>query len=147
MSATTIILLVVIGLAAGFLSGLIGIGGGIIIVPALVLLLGFSQKMAQGTSLGILLLPVGILAVLQYYKQGYLDVKYVAIIAVAFVLGGLLGSKLALSISDEKMKKIFALILMVIAVKMLFFDNSKPRPTKDPVTASTNIQQSADSNP
>jgi uncharacterized membrane protein YfcA len=144
MSTTTIILLIIVGLAAGFLSGLIGIGGGIIIVPALVLLLGFSQKMAQGTSLGILLLPVGILAVLQYYKQGYLDVKYVAVIAIAFVLGGLLGSKLALSISDEKMKKIFAVILMVIAVKMLFFDNSKPKPVKDPVTASTNIQRSAD---
>lgn len=144
MSITTIILLLLVGLAAGFLSGLIGIGGGIIIVPALVIFLGFSQKLAQGTSLGILLLPVGILAVLQYYKQGYLDVKYVAIIASAFVLGGLLGSKLALSISDEKMKKIFAMILLVIAVKMLFFDNSKPKQAKDPVTASTNIQQSPD---
>ena len=97
--------------------------------------------MAQGTSLGILLLPVGILAVLQYYKQGYLNVNYVLIVAAAFVLGGFLGSKLALSVSDEKMKKVFALILLLISLKMLFFDKSKPAVTKDPAAASTNIQQ------
>ena len=141
MTITTLLLLLLVGLAAGFLSGLIGIGGGIIIVPALVLFLGFSQKMAQGTSLGILLLPVGILAVLQYYKQGYLNVNYVLIVAAAFVLGGFLGSKLALSVSDEKMKKVFALILLLISLKMLFFDKSKPAVTKDPAAASTNIQQ------
>jgi uncharacterized membrane protein YfcA len=141
MTATTIILLILIGLAAGFLSGLVGIGGGVIIVPALVIFLGFSQKLAQGTSLGILLLPVGIFAVMNYYKQGYLNVNYVAIVSVTFVLGGFLGSKLALSLSDEKMKKIFAVIMMLIAVKMLFFD-TKPKPTKDSVVSSTNIQQS-----
>lgn len=141
MTITTLLLLLIVGLAAGFLSGLIGIGGGIIIVPALVLFLGFSQKMAQGTSLGILLLPVGILAVLQYYKQGYLNINYVLIVATAFVLGGFLGSKLALSVSDEKMKKVFALILLLISLKMLFFDKSKPAVTKDPAAASTNIQQ------
>jgi len=142
MTFTTIILLICIGLAAGFLSGLVGIGGGVIIVPALVILLGFSQKLAQGTSLGILLLPVGILAVMQYYKQGYLNVNYVAIVAVAFVLGGFLGSKLALSLSDEKMKKIFAIIMLLIAVKMLFFDSSKPSQPKGSMVSSTNIQQS-----
>ncbi len=141
MTLTTIILLILIGLAAGFLSGLVGIGGGVIIVPALVILLGFSQKLAQGTSLGILLLPVGIFAVMNYYKQGYLNVNYVAIVAITFVLGGFLGSKLALSLSDEKMKKIFAVVMMLIAIKMLFFD-TKPKPTKDPVVSSTNIQQS-----
>lgn len=142
MTATTIVLLIVIGLAAGFLSGLIGIGGGVIIVPALVLLAGFSQKLAQGTSLGILLLPVGILAVIQYYKQGYLNIHYVGITAIAFVLGGFLGSKLALSMSDEKVKKAFAIILMLIALKMLFFDKSKPTPAKDPAPSSTKIEQS-----
>ncbi len=126
MTATTFVLLILIGLMAGFLSGLIGIGGGIIIVPALVFLLGFSQKLAQGTSLGILLLPVGILAVMQYYKQGYLNVNYVLVVASAFVVGGFLGSKLALSLDDAKMKKIFAVILLMLAVKMLFFDKSKP---------------------
>ena len=142
MTVTTLILLIVIGLLAGFLSGLIGIGGGVIIVPALVILLGFSQKLAQGTSLGILLLPVGILAVIQYYKQGYLNVNYVAIISIAFVAGSLLGSKLALSVSDEKMKKLFAVILMLIAIKMLFFDNSKPNLAKDSTLSSTKNQQS-----
>lgn len=138
MSITTIVLLVIVGLAAGFLSGLIGIGGGVIIVPALVLFLGFTQKEAQGTSLGILLLPVGVLAVMQYYKQGYINVNYVLIVALAFVVGGFLGSKLALGLSDEKMKKIFAIIMMLIAIKMLFFDRSKPTPS----IKSTNIQQS-----
>jgi hypothetical protein len=142
MTLTTVLILLLIGLAAGFLSGLIGIGGGVLIVPALVVFAGFSQKLAQGTSLGILLLPVGILAVMQYYKQGYLNVNYVAIISIAFILGGFLGSKLAISLSDDKMKKIFAIILMVIAVKMLFFDKAKPAPAKDPVASSTKIQQS-----
>lgn len=141
MDLTTLILLLIVGLSAGFLSGLIGIGGGIIIVPALILFLGFSQKLAQGTSLGILLLPVGILAVLQYYKQGYLNVNYVLIIASAFVLGSFLGSKVALSVSDEKMKKVFAIVLLLIAAKMLFFDKSKPVQAKDPVANTTNIQQ------
>jgi uncharacterized membrane protein YfcA len=141
MSTATVVILILIGLAAGFLSGLIGIGGGVLIVPALVVLAGFSQKMAQGTSLGILLLPVGILAVIQYYKQGYLDLKYVGIISLAFVLGGLLGSKLALSLSDEKMKKIFAIVMMVIAIKMLFFDKSKPKATAPVETPVTKIDQ------
>jgi uncharacterized membrane protein YfcA len=135
-------MLILVGLAAGFLSGLIGIGGGVIIVPALVFFLGFTQKQAQGTSLGILLLPVGILAVIQYYKQGYLNINYVLIVSVGFVAGGFLGSKLALSLSDEKVKKIFAVIIMLIAIKMLFFDNQKPKPLKEPVTTATNLQQS-----
>lgn len=142
MTASTVVLLLLIGLAAGFLSGLIGIGGGVIIVPALVLLAGFSQKLAQGTSLGLLLLPAGILGVIQYYKQGYLNVNYVILLAMAFVLGSFLGSKLALSINDDKVKKIFAVILLLISLKMLFFDKSKPAQTKDSVTSSTKIQQS-----
>jgi uncharacterized membrane protein YfcA len=144
MSTATLVLLILVGLAAGFLSGLIGIGGGIIIVPALVFFLGFTQKQAQGTSLGILLLPVGILAVIQYYKQGYLNINYVVVVSLAFVVGGFLGSKLAISISDEKVKKIFAVIMMLIAIKMLFFDSAKPKPFKDPVVTSTNIQQTPD---
>ena len=142
MTLATFILLILIGLAAGFLSGLVGIGGGVLIVPALVLFLGFSQKLAQGTSLGILLLPVGILAVIQYYKQGYLNVNFVAVVSISFVLGGFLGSKLALSFSEEKIKKIFAIVMMLIAIKMLFFDKAKPAATKDRVVSSTNIQQS-----
>ena len=86
MTTATILLLLLVGLIAGILSGLVGVGGGIIMVPALVLLLGFTQKQAQGTSLGIMLLPVGILAVLQYYKQGYINFNSVFIISAASIL-------------------------------------------------------------
>lgn len=122
MTIQTIVLLAIIGLAAGILSGMIGIGGGIIIVPALVLILGFTQQQAQGTSLGLLLLPVGILAVMNYYRQGYIDVKVVGIMCITFILGGWLGSKVALSLPQDVVKKIFAVVLLLVAVKMLFFD-------------------------
>ena len=126
MDTQTLIILIIIGIAAGMLGGMVGVGGGIIIVPALVFFLGFSQKMAQGTSLGILLLPVGILGVIQYYKEGYVDMRVVLLISAGFFLGSLLGSKLALSLSQETVKKIFAILLIVVAVKMLFFDKKIP---------------------
>ncbi len=125
MDMQTLIILICIGIAAGLLSGLVGIGGGIIIVPALVFFLAFSQKLAQGTSLGILLLPVGILGVIQYYKQGYIDIKVVAIISLAFLVGSYFGSKLAMSLSQEMLKKIFAVFMILIAIKLLFFDKKK----------------------
>ncbi|MBL7763500.1 MAG: sulfite exporter TauE/SafE family protein [Chitinophagaceae bacterium] len=124
MNMETIILLIVIGLAAGILSGMVGVGGGIIIVPALIFFLGFSQHEAQGTSLGLLLLPVGILAVINYYNKGYIDIKVVLIMSVAFVLGGWLGSKMSLSLSQETVKKIFAVVLLYTAVKMLGWDSA-----------------------
>ena len=125
MSLQTIIILVILGIAAGILSGLVGVGGGIIIVPALVFLLGFTQKQAQGTSLAILLLPVGIIAVAEYYKGGYINVKYALLMAVAFVIGSYFGSKFALTIPDDKLKKIFAVVLMLLSLKILFLDKSK----------------------
>src|SRR5579871_1540866 len=108
MSTQTIIIIILVGLVAGLLSGLVGIGGGIIIVPALVFFLGFSQHQAQGTSLGILLLPAGIFAVLNYYKQGYIDLKVVLILFVGFLIGGFVGSKISLNLSETTIKKIFA---------------------------------------
>lgn len=122
MTTQVIITLLLIGLFSGMLSGLVGVGGGIIIVPALVFFLGFSQQYAQGTSLGLLLLPVGILAVLNYYNKGYIDMKVVGIMAIAFVFGGWLGSKLAVSISEVMVKRIFAVILFYSAFKMLGWD-------------------------
>ena len=122
MTTETILILIVIGLAAGTLSGLVGVGGGIIIVPALVFFLGFSQQAAQGTSLGLLLLPAGILAVINYYKQGFIDLKVVGIMCAAFVLGGWVGSKLALSLSQEVVKKTFAVVLFYTAFKMMGWD-------------------------
>src|SRR5674476_856884 len=95
MDMQTLIICIVIGIVSGILGGMVGVGGGIIIVPALVFFLGFSQKMAQGTSLGILLLPVGLLGVIQFYKEGYVDMRVVLIISVGFFFGSYLGSKLA----------------------------------------------------
>ena len=125
MDTQTILIVVLIGIAAGMLSGLVGIGGGLIIVPALVYFLSMSQHTAQGTSLGLILLPVGIFAVLNYYKQGHIDLKVVGILAVGFVVGGYLGSKLSLSLSQETVKKIFAVLMILVAVKMIFFDKKK----------------------
>jgi uncharacterized protein len=122
MDVQTILLLILVGLAAGALSGMVGVGGGIIIVPALVYILGFSQFQAQGTSLGLLLLPVGFLAVWNYYKQGYIDVKVVLVMCAAFVIGGYVGSRFTLSLPQETVKKIFAVILLLVAGKMLFID-------------------------
>ena len=122
MSIQTIILLIIVGLLAGVLSGLVGLGGGVIIVPALVFLLGFSQHQAQGTSLGILLLPAGIFAVMNYYKKGYIDVKVVLLLFVGFLVGGWLGSKISLSLPEGTLKKVFAVALLLIAGKVLFFD-------------------------
>ena len=124
MSGETIILLLIVGLLAGVLSGLVGVGGGIIIVPSLVFFLGYSQQQAQGTSLGLLLLPIGILAVINYYNKGYIDVKAVGVMAITFVIGGWLGSKLAISISQETLRKIFAIVLFYTAFRMLGWDTA-----------------------
>ena len=124
MTGETIGLLIVVGLAAGILSGLVGVGGGIIIVPALVFFLGFTQMQAQGTSLGLLLLPVGIFAVINYYKAGHIDLKVVGIMSLAFVAGGFIGSKLALRIDQEIIKKIFAVLLFYTAFRLLHWDEA-----------------------
>jgi hypothetical protein len=117
MNETFILLLV--GLAAGLLSGLLGIGGGIIIIPMLVGFLDFTQKEAQGTSLGLLLLPIGILAVMNYYKAGFINVKAVGIMVITFVIGSYISSKYATSLPDTVLKKIFAVFLLVYAFKLL----------------------------
>ena len=122
MDTTTVIALLLIGLLAGTLSGLVGIGGGIIIVPCLVLFLGYTQHQAQGISLGLLLLPVGILAVLNFYKAGYIDFRIIAIMCLAFVAGGYIGSKIALSLPQETVRKIFAIILFYTAIRMIGWD-------------------------
>lgn len=122
MDFTTLLILIGIGLLAGMLSGMIGVGGGIIIVPALVYLLGFNQHMAQGTSLALMLPPIGILAAMNYYKAGELNIKYAMIIAVAFIVGGYFGSRISIElISETAMKKIFGVVLLFTAIKLVFF--------------------------
>jgi uncharacterized membrane protein YfcA len=118
----TLIYLLLIGLAAGFMGGLVGIGGGVIIVPALVMLVGMTQHQAQGTSLTMILFPVGILGVLNYYKQGYVDFKYAGLLAVGFFVGSYLGSKYSLSLPQFTVKRVFAVIMIVLAIKILVFD-------------------------
>jgi uncharacterized membrane protein YfcA len=122
MDLQTVFILLLIGLVAGILSGVVGIGGGIVIVPALVYFIGFSQRTAQGTSLAILLLPIGLLGVIQFYKAGYVDIKVTAVIALAFFIGSYFGSRIALTVSQEILKKCFAVLLLAIGIKMLFFD-------------------------
>ena len=125
MPMQTIVILLLIGLAAGLLSGMVGVGGGIIIVPCLIFFLGFTQKGAQGNSLGLLLLPLGVLGVMNYYREGHVDYRVVLVMALGFILGNFYGSKWALMLNDDKLKKIFAIIMLLAAVKMLFFDRSK----------------------
>ena len=123
MTVQLVLLLALVGFFAGVLSGLVGVGGGVIIVPCLVFFLGFSQQAAQGTSLGLLLLPVGIFAVINYYNKGYIDIKVVVIMSIAFIAGGWLGSKLALQLSQEALRKIFAVVLIYTAFRMLHWDS------------------------
>ena len=116
---TTIMILLCIGLMAGILSGLVGVGGGIIIVPALVYFLSMSQHQAQGTSLAVLLLPVGIFDVYNYYKAGFVDVQSTLIIASTFLIGGFIGSKISIAIDQNLVKKIFGVFLLLVAFKMI----------------------------
>lgn len=126
MTAQVIILLI-IGLAAGILSGLVGVGGGIILVPALVYFLNYGQHQAQGTSLGVLMLPVVAIAFLKYYVDGRkmgepIDLEVIGYLAMGFLVGGFLGSSLALRLDKDLLRKIFAVILFYTAFKMLNWD-------------------------
>ena len=120
MEISTLLFLLIIGVAAGFASGMIGIGGGIIIVPALVYFLSMSQHQAQGISIGMLLMPVGFLAAYNYYKAGNLNFTYSAVIGVTFVLGAYLGSKVSLKMDPGLMKKIFGVVILLVSLKMIF---------------------------
>jgi uncharacterized protein len=121
ISIITILGLLVLGIVAGMSSSLVGIGGGIIVVPALVFIFGVNQKMATGTSLLMLLPPIGILAVVNYYKAGYTDIKVACILIAGFLAGTVLGSKVALNLEESTLKRIFGLFLALMAVKYLFY--------------------------
>jgi uncharacterized protein len=110
----------ILGLVAGTLSGLLGIGGAIVIIPALVFIFGFSQKMAQGTTLLLMVPPIGLLAAWQFYRAGDVDIRAGAIIAALFFVGGFLGAKLAVHVDPQLLRKIFAVCLAGIAAKMFF---------------------------
>lgn len=120
MTISTIIVLILIGLFAGVFSGMIGLGGGLIIIPALIYLLHMDQFSAQGTSIALMLPPIGLLAAINYYKVGALNVRYALIIALTFFIGGYFGSKFALSLPADTVKKVFAFTLIVVAIRMLW---------------------------
>lgn len=111
--------LIIIGLLSGILSGLVGIGGGILIVPALVYFLNYSQLNAQGTSLAVLLLPVGILAVMNYYKMGHINVNHTIILGLCFVPGAYLGSYFVSAIPVDIVKKLLGCIMLYTAFKLI----------------------------
>ena len=124
MDTTLLVTILIIGLCAGVLSGMVGVGGGLIIVPALVFFLGMSQHSAQGTSLGLLLLPAGILAVMNYYRAGNIDLKVVGLLAVGFLAGGYFGSKWSLALPQDIVRKIFAIFLFYTAFKMIGWEKA-----------------------
>jgi uncharacterized membrane protein YfcA len=127
MTVQLVLTVLIIGIAAGMLSGLVGVGGGIIMVPALVFFLNYNQHQAQGTSLGVLTLPVVIIASLYYYQHCKkigtpMDLRIIGLLALGFVAGAYFGSKMAISLPTAALKKIFAIILFYTAIKMLGWD-------------------------
>ncbi len=120
MTIATLLVLVLIGVLAGLLSGFVGVGGGILIVPALMWGLGFTQHQATGTSLAVLLLPVGILAVINYQKSGNLDWRAALVIGATFVVGAYFGSKMSLALPAATVRKVFGGVMILAAIKLIF---------------------------
>jgi uncharacterized membrane protein YfcA len=121
MDITGFITLAIIGIAAGFLSGFMGVGGGIIIVPSLMFFMGLSQHQAQGTSIAaIMLLPVGLLSVMNYYKQGNTNLTYAAVVALFFIAGSYFSSRWVQGVDTQILKKAFAAVMFLVALKMWF---------------------------
>ncbi|MEI6050126.1 MAG: sulfite exporter TauE/SafE family protein [Bacteroidota bacterium] len=119
MSTSMLLVLIVIGIITGVMAGMLGIGGAIIMIPALVFFMGFSQQTAQGTSLAVMLPPIGIIAAYNYYKAGQVNIKFAIILAVCFLVGSYFGSKFALNLPQPVLKKIFGVLLLLVAAKML----------------------------
>ncbi|MBX7201718.1 MAG: sulfite exporter TauE/SafE family protein [Bacteroidia bacterium] len=120
MGVSELLILVLIGLCAGIVSGMVGIGGGIIIVPALVFFMHLSQHKAQGVSIGMLMLPVGFMAAYNYYKAGNFDMRYSLLMGLGFIGGAFLGSKIALAIDPHTMKRIFGVFILIMALRIIF---------------------------
>ncbi len=120
MDTNTVLLLLIVGISAGVISGFVGVGGGIIMVPAMVWLLGYTQHQAQGTSLAVLMLPVVFLAVRNYYRAGVIDPKIVGVIAIAFVVGSYYGSKWSLALPMDTVRKVFGGVTLIVALKLIF---------------------------
>ncbi|MBN1820305.1 MAG: sulfite exporter TauE/SafE family protein [Prolixibacteraceae bacterium] len=120
MTVFQIILLIIIGLLSGLLAGILGVGGAIIVIPALIFIMGMSQHEAQGTSLAFMIPPIGILAAWNYYKEGYVNWKVALILAVMFFVGAYFGSLISVNLPDKLLRKIFGVLLLLAAAKMIF---------------------------
>jgi len=120
MDTVTVLILIIIGMMAGVFGGMFGVGGAIVMIPAMVYFLGVDQHTAQGTSLAVMLPPIGLFAAYNYYKAGQVDIWYAGIIAVSFMLGGYFGSMIALNLPENLMKKIFGIFLLLTALKLIF---------------------------
>ena len=120
MSVSTLLILLLIGVVTGVMAGMLGIGGAIIMIPAMVFLLGFNQQMAQGTSLAVMLPPIGIFAAYNYWKAGQVNLTFALILAAAFIIGSFFGSKFALQMPQVLLKRVFGILLLLVAAKMLF---------------------------
>lgn len=110
---------VLLGLAAGVLSGLLGIGGAIVIIPALVFVFGFQQHRAAGTTLALFSMPIGIMAMLPYYRKGFVDWRAAVLICAGFLVGGWIGGHIAVGLSGTAVQRIFAVLLIAVAIKLL----------------------------
>ena len=120
MNLSELIILLFIGLFAGFISGTFGVGGGIIIIPALVFILGMSQHQAQGTSLAMMLAPIGIFAVYNYFRAGYINIRFAVVLMIAFIAGAYLGSLSAINISSLWLKSMFGVLILIVGLRMIF---------------------------
>ncbi len=119
MTLNEVIIILLTGLAAGFLSGSMGVGGGIIVVPSLIFIMGFSTQQAQGTSLALMTMPVMLVATLNYHKAGSVNLKVAVLMALTFVIGGYIGSKVSVHIPEKIMKKAFGVLMIIAAIKMI----------------------------
>lgn len=119
MATNELILLIITGIVAGIIAGFFGVGGGIIIIPSLLYIFGMTQHQAQGTSLGVLLFPVGVLAVFNYYKEGHINFKYVFILVIFFIIGSYFGSLASVNLPGNMLKKAFGVLMLIVGIKLL----------------------------
>lgn len=120
MTITQLIILIIVGILSGMLAGVFGVGGAIIVIPALVFILGLSQHEAQGTSLAFMLPPVGILATWNYWKAGHVNWKFALILSITFILGAYLGSHFSVNVSEKMLRRMFGALIVIIGLRMIF---------------------------
>ena len=120
MDIATLLKLALIGLMTGAFGGILGLGGGVILIPSLIFIMGFTQHQAIGTSLAVMLPPIGLFAAYNFYKAGQVNLKFALILAIAFMIGSYFTSKIAINIPENIIRKIFSVFLIAVAIKMFF---------------------------